>query len=66
MMPEALHPASLPPHPTPNQWPEYLRQMNALKGHAVFLRRRGLCEQLQQSVAAIKVHVLLDAVLLAQ
>lgn len=50
----------------PPQLPEYLRQMNALKGHAVLLRGGGLCKQLQQSIAAVKIHVLLDAILLAQ
>lgn len=40
--------------------------MNALEGDAVLLGRRGLGEQLQQRVAVIEVHVLLDAVLLAQ
>ena len=50
----------------PLQLQGYLRQVNALKGHAVLLRRRGLCEQFQQSIAAVKIHVLLDAVLLAQ
>ncbi len=40
--------------------------MDALKGDAVFLRGGGLCKKLQQCVAVVKVHVLLDAILLAE
>ncbi len=40
--------------------------MDALKGDAVLLRGGGLCKKLQQGVAVVKVHVLLDAILLAE
>jgi len=40
--------------------------MNALKGDAMLLRGGGFCKKLQQGVAVIKVHVLLDAILLAE
>lgn len=45
---------------------EHLGKMDALKGDAMLLRRGGLCKKLQQGVAVIKVHVLLDAILLAE
>ncbi len=40
--------------------------MNPFEGDAVLLWWRGFSKQLQQSVAVIKIHVLLDAVLLAE
>lgn len=47
-------------------WTTYLGQVDALEGDAVLLGRRGLGKQLQQREAVVKVHVLLDAVLLAE
>lgn len=44
----------------------YLGNVDPLKGHVVLFRRCCLSEQLQQGVATVKVHVLLNAILLAQ
>ena len=45
---------------------KYLWQVDALEGDAVLLGGGGLGEQLQQREAIVKVHVLLNAILLAQ
>ena len=59
-------PALITPGPAQLPTVNYLGEMNALKGHAVLFRGCCLSKQLQQGVTAIKVHVLLDAILLAQ
>lgn len=44
----------------------YLREVDPLKRDAMLLRGGGLCKQLQEGVAIVKVHVLFNTILLAE